>query len=48
MNVYTDDPSDINQVVTAVTGDDLIQLHAEQSDLCHRHSVHKWKFPPNP
>jgi hypothetical protein len=36
MNVDIDILSDIPQVVSAVTGDGLIQLLAEQSNLYHR------------
>jgi hypothetical protein len=48
VNVDIDEPSDITQVVSAVIGDDLIQLSAEQSDFYHRHNVDKLKFFPNP
>jgi hypothetical protein len=41
--VATGDPSDITQVVSAVTGDDLLQLFAEQSNLYHKQDVEKWK-----
>jgi hypothetical protein len=46
VNVDTDDPSDITQVASAVIGDDLIQLFAEQSNLYHRQNVDKWKISP--
>jgi hypothetical protein len=41
VNIDIDDPSDITQFVSAVVGDDLIQLFAEQSDLYRRHKVDK-------
>jgi len=31
-----------------VTGDDLIQLSAEQFNSYHRRNADKWKFPSNP
>jgi hypothetical protein len=46
VNVDIDEPSDISQVVSAVIGDDLILLSAEQSDFYHRHNVDKLKFCP--
>jgi hypothetical protein len=46
VNVDTDDPSGITQVVSVVMGDDLIQLFAERSDLSHRHYVDKWQISP--
>jgi hypothetical protein len=36
VSVDTNDLSDINQLVTAVIGVDLIQLFAEHLNLCHR------------
>jgi hypothetical protein len=35
VSVDIDDPSDITQVVTAVIRNNLIQLFAEKSVLCH-------------
>jgi hypothetical protein len=46
VDVDVDGPSDINQVVSTVIGDYLIQLFAEQSDLYHRRNVGKWKISP--
>jgi hypothetical protein len=46
MSVDTKDLSDINQFVTAVIGDDHIQLFAEHLNLIHRRTS-KGKFPPN-
>jgi hypothetical protein len=46
VSVDTNDPSDINQVVTAVIGDDLIQLFPEHSNLYHRRTSDKQKISP--
>jgi hypothetical protein len=43
VNVAIDDPSDVTEVVSAVIGDDLLQLFAEQSNLHHKQNVEKWK-----
>jgi hypothetical protein len=37
------DPSDITQVVSAVIGDDFLQLFTEQSNLYHKQNVEKRK-----
>jgi hypothetical protein len=43
VNVAIGDLSDVTQVVSAVIGDDLLQLFAEQSNLYHIQNVEKWK-----
>jgi hypothetical protein len=43
VNVAIGDPSDVTQVVSTVTGDDLNQLFAEQSNLYHKQNMEKWK-----
>jgi hypothetical protein len=48
VSVNTENPTDIAQVVSTVTGDDLTELFAEQSNLYHRQNVDEWKCPPNP
>jgi hypothetical protein len=44
VNVAMGDPSDVTQVVSAVIGDDLLQLFTEQSNLYHKQNVEKWKI----
>jgi hypothetical protein len=46
VSIDVEDSTDITQVVSTVIGDDLIQLSAEQSNLCHRQNVDKWKISP--
>jgi hypothetical protein len=48
MNVDTDDPSDITKVASAVTGDDLIQIFADQSHFIIGTVWTNGKFSPNP
>jgi hypothetical protein len=43
VNVAIGNPSDVTQVVSAVIGDDLLQLFAEQSNLYQKQNVEKWK-----
>jgi hypothetical protein len=43
VNVAIGDPSDGTQVVSAVIGDDHLQLFTEQSNLYHKQNVEKWK-----
>jgi hypothetical protein len=42
--VVIDGPSDILQFVSAVFGDNLIQLSTGQCDLYHRRNADKWKI----
>ena len=41
MNVDIDDPSDIPKVLSTVTGGEIIQLFADQSNFYHRQNVDK-------
>jgi hypothetical protein len=41
VNVDIDDPSDIPKVLSTVTGGEIIQLFADQSNLYHRQNVNK-------
>jgi hypothetical protein len=43
VNVAIGDPSDVTQAVSAVIGDDLLQLLVEQSNLYGKQNVEKWK-----
>jgi hypothetical protein len=43
VNVAIGDSSDVTQVVSAVIGDELLQLFAQQSNLYHKQNVEKWK-----
>jgi hypothetical protein len=46
VSVNTENPTDINQVVSTVIGDDLTELFVEQSNLYHRQNVEKWRMSP--
>jgi hypothetical protein len=46
VGVNMENPTDLAQVVSTVIGDELIELFAEQSNLCHRQNVDKWKVSP--
>jgi hypothetical protein len=46
VSVNTENPTDIAQVFSTVTGEDLIELFAEQSNLYHRQNVDQWKISP--
>jgi hypothetical protein len=35
LNVITDNPDGVTEVISAVIGDELIQLFIDHSDLCH-------------
>ena len=41
VNVAIGDPSDVTQAVSAVIGDDLLHLFAEQSNFYHKQNVEK-------
>jgi hypothetical protein len=46
VNVNIENPTNIAQVVSTVTGDDLVELFAEQSNSFHRQNVDKCKMSP--
>jgi hypothetical protein len=47
LNTLTDNPESVVGVVSSITGDDLIQLLIEQSNLYHSQNAEKWEVLPN-
>ena len=43
LNTVSDNPESVAEVVSSVTGDDLIQLLTEHSNLYHSQNAEKWK-----
>ena len=43
LNVVIDNPESVDEVVSSVIGDDLIQLFTEQSNLYHSQNAQQWK-----
>jgi len=46
LNIVTDNPESVVEVVSSVIGVDLIQLLTEQSNLYHSENAQKWKVLP--
>jgi len=46
LNIVTDNPQSVAEVVSSINGDNLIQLLAEWCNLYHSHNAEKWKVLP--
>jgi hypothetical protein len=46
LNIVTDNPKSVAEVVSSIFGDELIQLLTEQSNLYHSQNAKKWKVLP--
>jgi hypothetical protein len=46
LNVVTDTPESVVEVVRSIIGDDLILLLTEQSNIYHSQNAEKWKVSP--
>jgi hypothetical protein len=46
VNMVTDHPVSVADIVNTIIADDLIQLLTEQSNLYHRQNEQKWKMLP--
>jgi len=46
LNIVIDNPVSVVEVMSSVTGDDLVLLLTEQSNLYHSQNAEKWKVSP--
>jgi len=46
LDIMTDNPESVVEVMSSITGDDLIQLLIQQSNLYHIQNALKWKVSP--
>ena len=46
LNIVIDNPEPVVEVPSSITGDDLILLLTEQSNLYHSQNAGKWKVSP--
>jgi len=46
LNIVINNPESVVEGVSSITGDDLIQLLTEQSNLYHSQNAEKWKVSP--
>ena len=46
LNIVTDNPETVVEVVSSIIGDDLILLLTEQSNLYHSQNAEKWEVSP--
>jgi len=46
LNIVTDNPESVAEVMSSIVGNDLILLLTEQSNLYHSENAEKWKVSP--